>query len=350
MVWPFRNEVKRSQQESSSIVGGKKATEEELALTGNSMNKQEEEESDEFVGKYKHAPQRRDEEQPMDLGDLQDIFSFSFMKGRTIWNFFLAILWSIGLPILLYHILKPYIGQVLAMITASAPPLAIVIIRMVKDSTFDPLGCVAGVSFLISGILSIAEPDEKVSAICEGLVPLFIGVCCMISVIPIKIGKYEFKPLVFQFTNQVMPRNEEEELQKQDDYRLTNIQKGEQGRKKLDYFYDNMAKFRHDMRFMTVTWGALLILAFIIKVVIVMTSTDIWKAQVYGYILFGLTTFFMMIFTWFYTKIVKGHIISQITFWKEEQEYKPLDKRTETVQNVNWGIHSMSNAFGQVAG
>jgi hypothetical protein len=121
MVWPFRTENKVRSESSGQL----------LDSQGNKNNPRlqqeaEEEESDEFVGKYKYAPQRRDEEQPMDLGDLQDIFSFSFMRGRPIWNFILAILWSIGLPILLYNILKPYTGQVLAMIIASAPPLIIV--------------------------------------------------------------------------------------------------------------------------------------------------------------------------------------------------------------------------------
>jgi hypothetical protein len=74
-----------------------------------------------------HAPKEQDEDIAMDLGDLQDIFSFSFMKGRPFLNFFLAILWSIGLPILLYEILKPHVGQVVAMIIASSPPLAIVV-------------------------------------------------------------------------------------------------------------------------------------------------------------------------------------------------------------------------------
>jgi hypothetical protein len=69
----------------------------------------------------------QDEEQPMDLGTLQDIFSFRFIEGRPITNIILAILWSIGLPILLYQLLKPHLGQVLAMIVASAPPLIIVI-------------------------------------------------------------------------------------------------------------------------------------------------------------------------------------------------------------------------------
>ena len=75
----------------------------------------------------KYTPQEQDEDLPMDIGDLTDIFSFEFMRGRPIWNFFLAILWCIGLPILLYHILKPYLGQVVAMVVASAPPLLIVV-------------------------------------------------------------------------------------------------------------------------------------------------------------------------------------------------------------------------------
>lgn len=63
----------------------------------------------------------------MDLGSLQDIFTFKFFEGRPITNIIMAILWSIGLPILLYQLLKPRLGQVVAMIIASCPPLAIVI-------------------------------------------------------------------------------------------------------------------------------------------------------------------------------------------------------------------------------
>lgn len=167
--------------------------------------------------------------------------------------------------------------------------------------------------------------------------------------IPIKIGSFELKPLTFQLANQVMPRPEEELLQKQDDQRLS-AEKTPSGQKRLDYMYKNIAKFRHDMRFMTVTWGSLLIISFIVKVIIVVTSTDIGKAQMYGYILFGLATFFMMIFTWFYTYIIKGHIVDQVAFWRQEEEQKKMDGNIEAVQNVNWGVNTMSNAFSQIAG
>ncbi|PHZ12160.1 uncharacterized protein RHIMIDRAFT_237976 [Rhizopus microsporus ATCC 52813] len=302
---------------------------------------------EEEVVEYKYAPKQQDEEQPMDLGTLQDIFSFSFMRGRPILNFILAILWSVGLPVLLYNIFKPHTGQVLAMVIASAPPLAIVIIRMIKDHTFDPLGCVAGISFLISGILSIAQPDEKVSAICESIVPFTLGTACIISVIPIKIGSFELKLLVYQIANQIMPRAEvDEDLKKQDIHRLTN----QSGQKKLDYLYTHMAKFRQDMRYMTFTWGFLLILSSIVKIIIVLTSSSLTKAQIYGYILFGLTTFFMMFFTWFYTKIIKGHVLSQVAFWKEKKEQEEMDKKVETAYNAEWGVNTMSNAYGQVIG
>lgn len=120
MVWPFNKENKVNQESE----GGSSS---ELLQKRQNIEKDEEEE-DEYQNKFKYAPKRQDEEVAMDLGTLLDIFSFGFLRGRPILNFFIAILWSIGLPILLYNILKPIIGQVLAMIVASAPPLGIVVV------------------------------------------------------------------------------------------------------------------------------------------------------------------------------------------------------------------------------
>lgn len=133
MVWPFKNKTEANDEHNFESNGKllqkhntKDSVEEAFAMPGSS--RQEEEEDEGYQSKYKYAPKRRDEEEAMDLGTLQDVFSFSFMRGRPIFNFFLAIIWSIGLPILLYNILKPHIGQVLAMIVASAPPLTIVVV------------------------------------------------------------------------------------------------------------------------------------------------------------------------------------------------------------------------------
>lgn len=125
MRWPFG--AKEKEQDTNHNTSRDSRAFLLQKQTSTSIAKVREEEEEEEIVEYKHAPKQQDEEQPMDLGTLQDIFSFSFMRGRPILNFILAILWSVGLPVLLYNVLKPYTGQVLAMVIASAPPLAIVI-------------------------------------------------------------------------------------------------------------------------------------------------------------------------------------------------------------------------------
>lgn len=131
MVWPFQSR-KVSQdsngESSGKLLESRQNTESTIKNEEEEKEEEEGEEEDGYKNKYKYAPKRQDEDTAMDLGTLQDIFSFGFMRGRPILNFCLAILWSIGLPILMYNILKPYIGQVLAMIVASVPPLGIVIV------------------------------------------------------------------------------------------------------------------------------------------------------------------------------------------------------------------------------
>ncbi|CAO3616512.1 unnamed protein product [Cunninghamella echinulata] len=286
-----------------------------------------------------YARKEQNENLPMDLGTLQDIFSFNFIRGRPIVNFFLAILWCIGLPILLYHILRPYIGQVFAMIVASSPPLIIVLLRMLKDKDIDMIGIVAGISFLITGILSIAEPDEKTSAICESIVPLLVGVFCLLSLLPFRIGSFEMKPLIYQFVNQVMPRQEDDEtLEEYDNKRLNNNNEQQQPktkRQKLDYVYHHLSRFRQDMRIITASWGITLIIAFIVKVIVVMTNTDTGHAEMVGYIIFGLAIVLMSVFTWLYTNVIKRHV---------------AENTKEGLYNANWGVQSMNNTFGQVMG
>ncbi|ORY93394.1 hypothetical protein BCR43DRAFT_444969 [Syncephalastrum racemosum] len=303
--------------------------------------------SEENATQNKYALHEQNEDLPMDLGDLQDIFSFQFIRGRPIWSFILAILWSIGLPILLYHLLRPHIGQVLAMVVAACPPLAIVIARMVKDKQFDPLGLVAGISFLISGLVSISEPSEQVEAICESIVPLLVGVFCIVSLIPIRIGSFTLRPLVFQVVNQVMPRSEDAELEEQDRQRIANHHRTR--KEKLDWAYTNLARFRTDMRIMTGAWGAMLIIGFIVKLIVVLTNVDIGSAETAGYIIFGVGSVLMAIFTWFYMNICKGHAIQNLAFWRENKEQE-MNAGTTGLQNANWGMQTMNNAWGQVMG
>ncbi|KAI9483582.1 MAG: hypothetical protein EXX96DRAFT_632164 [Benjaminiella poitrasii] len=287
--------------------------------------------------------QKQNEDLPMDLGSLQDIFTFRFIEGRPITNFILAVLWSIGLPILLYHLLKPRLGQVVAMIIASCPPLVIVVFRMIKTKTLDVLGFVAGISFLITGIISIAQPSPQVSTICESITPLLVGVFCLLSLFPLKIGSFELRPLVFQVANQIMPRTPvSDELETIDQERLEDMTRKNDKSSKLDWVYTHMAKFRSDLRILTACWGVTLIIGFIIKAIIASTNADITKAQNFGYIFFSLATVAMMLLSWLFTKIMKRHVKEQVDDMQRKQF------QHEGYDNAQWGIQAMSNGFNQI--
>ncbi|KAI7900046.1 uncharacterized protein BX663DRAFT_440083 [Cokeromyces recurvatus] len=291
--------------------------------------------------------QQQNEDLPMDLGSLQDIFTFQFIEGRPITNFILAILWSIGLPILLYHLLKHHLGQVLAMIIASCPPLIIVVSRMIKTKTMDVLGFVAGISFLISGIISIAQPSPQVSTVCESIVPLLVGIFCLLSLFPIKMGSFQLRPLIFQVANQIMPRTAESEELETIDQERTQQQSTSSSttdkQSRLNWIYNHMSKFRTDLRILTACWGITLIIGFIIKVIITYTNADITAAQNFGYIFFSLATVALTVFSWLFTKIMKRHVKEQAGEMQQQKHYE-----NEGYDNIQWGIQAMSNEFNQI--
>lgn len=135
-----------------------------------------------------------------------------------------------------------------------------------------------------------------------------------------------------------MPRQEEDDTLNEYDHRRQQQQR-QQGpvtkRQKLDYLYTHMARFRQDMRVMTACWGLTLVVTFVIKVIVVLTNVDTGYAETVGYIVFGLATGLMVVFTWIYTKLVKKHV---------------TDSTKEGLYNSIWGVQAMGNTFGQVVG
>lgn len=191
-------------------------------------------------------------------------------------------------------------------------------------------------------IKSIAEPEGVTAAILEGLVPLIVGLICLISLIPIRIGSYKVRPVIYELANQIMPRTEtDEDLEKQDEHRLGRdraMTKGE----KLDWTYRNMARFRMDLRVMTAAWGIMLIIGFFVKLAIALTNTDTGAAELAGYLIFGIGSFFMACFTWIYTKLVARRHVAE--------DAEAMNPRAEAMQNANWGVQTVNNAWGQVMG
>lgn len=174
------------------------------------------------------------------------------------------------------------------------------------------------------------------SSICESIVPLLVGVFCLLSLIPIKIGGFELRPLVYSITNQLMPRVEmNEDLVSKDKERIDKTNKAGL----LDWVYTHMAKIRNDVRILTAGWGIILIIGFIVKAIIASTTTDISKAQNFGYIFFTLATVVMIVISCLFMKLMKKHVGEQSS-----------EMMREGCSNTQWGINTLSNGFNQIIG
>ncbi|KAG2175516.1 hypothetical protein INT43_001163 [Umbelopsis isabellina] len=302
---------------------------------------------------------QRNEDMPMSLQDAQDIMNFKFVTGRPIMNFILAVLWSIGLPILLYRILQPRIGQVAGMIIASLPPLAIVVWRMWKTRTPDPLGLVMGVSFFISGLLSIAQPDQRWQLLGESVIPLMLGLFCLASLLPWKFGRHNLQPLVFQIVRQIMPRGENDDEDKPNEshnVRQTVPQhvedesdtKPKSKNAKLQWLYINLPKFRRDMRVLTAVWGVTLMLNFVVKICLITSPATTDQVRNWGYAELGIVTVITAIFTFFYTGIVASRTVQDFMEKRVGISGEAVGRTGNFAQGVDRDAHGFSNMYGQI--
>jgi len=335
----FGSKTERQKDDSSQLVGNELATDRGNAGQPRNVNELGEQNQDE----------------PMSMDDMQNIMLFKFVTGRPILNFIIAVLWSIGLPILIFQLLRPRIGQVAAMIIASLPPLAIVVWRMWQTRTPDPLGFVVGVSFFISGLLSIAQPDERWQTLGQSITPLLVGLFCLLSLVPFSFGRHTLRPLMFQIAQQVMPRDGyEEEEPLHNDRQTVPAQDGDQRPKskkaKLMYLYRNLPSFRRDMRVLTAVWGVTLMLNFVVKICLITSPATTDQVRNWGYAELGIVTLATAIFSFVYTRLVSAKAVQDFISKRTGISSESIGRSGNFVGAVDREAQGVSNVYGRVMG
>jgi uncharacterized protein involved in cysteine biosynthesis len=74
---------------------------------------------------------------------------------KQIWLFTLMIVIDIGMPLALYYILKPHVGELIALVISGIPPLLHVIINFIVKRRIEVIGCICIFSFIMSAVLSL---------------------------------------------------------------------------------------------------------------------------------------------------------------------------------------------------
>ncbi|CAG8489457.1 20315_t:CDS:1 [Cetraspora pellucida] len=114
-----------------------------------------------------------------------------------------TLVFDIGLPLLLYSILSRRIPIILALIISSIPPTIYIIINFILHKQVDHIGILIIIGYIVGTILSLVKDDPRLLLLRESFVTGVMGLTFVISLIPIKVGSFEMRPLTYRSAKQL---------------------------------------------------------------------------------------------------------------------------------------------------
>ncbi|KAF8977908.1 hypothetical protein BGZ46_007003 [Entomortierella lignicola] len=184
------------------------------------------------------------------------------------------------LPIILYYSLKSHISTLAALLISSAPPAIWVVVKYFIFRRVDPLGLLIIFGFIVSGVVSAIDGNPRLLLLRDSFVTAATGVLFLGSLIPLKIKKFELKPLTYGVSAQMTAAAPKVRY-------LIDGKVIEQARSEFCWQWSH--KFRNGMRLTTAIWGIALLVEFAIKVVMYFSTLTVDQMVLYGNVVLGVT-------------------------------------------------------------
>ncbi|GJJ71072.1 hypothetical protein EMPS_03422 [Entomortierella parvispora] len=241
---------------------------------------------------------------------------------------------DVVLPVILYYVLKSHISTLAALLISSAPPALNTIFKIIVYRKVDPIGILVLFGFVLSAILSVVDGDPRVLLLRDSFVTGATGVIFMVSLIPLKIGKFEVKPLTAGVSAQMMAAAPKIRYFVED--KLV-----EQTRS--DFCWQWSHQYRRGMRASTLAWGVALLAEFALRLVFYFSSMTIDQLVMWGNIVLacclgtaGVLTFVISHFVRKWTTdelaVVKAQLERDHDDWKAAHATYPNQQQQQQQQ------------------
>ncbi|KAG2171543.1 hypothetical protein INT43_008269 [Umbelopsis isabellina] len=190
----------------------------------------------------------------------------------------ITLLIEVILPVALYYILKSHMSMLAALLISSAPAILSVFVKAIWYRRVDPLGVLIVGGFIISAAISVIDANPRVLLLRESCTTAAMGLFFFLSLIPIKIGKWQLKPLSYSVSYQMAAAAPSVRF-------MRNGEMVEMKRPEFNWQYIKV--FRKIMRINTVLWGIALLSEFTGKLIMYFSSLTIDQMVLYGNIVLG---------------------------------------------------------------
>ncbi|CAG8526892.1 5950_t:CDS:1 [Dentiscutata erythropus] len=215
---------------------------------------------------------------------------------------------DVGLPITLYYVLTYFgVPDILALVLSGTIPFVSVIINFIFRNQVDVTGILSTTGFIASTILTIIQIYITLDILLQLNSPIIsfaMGLVFFITLIPIKVGSYQMRPLLYHNFKFMEMGN------------FKGVTEDEPIPERWERHWSTYADFRQTFIVLTAVWGFALLLDVPFRILIIYKTKFADKAGLVG----GIVTFcYMQIFVLFSVIYVKRMIKLHDKRYKEKE-------------------------------
>lgn len=157
---------------------------------------------------------------------------------------------------------------------------------------FDPLGLIIVFGFVLSAILSVVDGNPRILILKDSIVSSATGAIFLLSLLPIRLGKYNLRPLTYGISAEMMSAAP----------KVQYVKDGEAIEQTPTQFsWEHVKLFRNGMRMLTAMWGVVLLLEFVARLIMYFSTLTIDQLVLYSNVVLGVLLGTMGVFTIIYS-------------------------------------------------
>ncbi len=256
---------------------------------------------------------RMDSDRPQSIRNIE--FSIWHTFKRHIPHFLLTIFVDIICPLIVYFGIQKHIKPVYALLIAGTPPFFMVIVKAIISRTFDALGFIVFLGFIISSVVAIITKNPIILLLEKSFVTGLSSLIFAITLIPFDCCHHRcrLRPLAYYFYQDLVSTNlsqmglpenlftnnyeSNDEQYSEHQVILPRLSEREEVAKVYEWIYTHCSSFRLSCYIITGVWSIGLLSEFFARLTLILIHISINKLFIYGNIILSSVTIICILVT-----------------------------------------------------
>jgi len=248
-------------------------------------------------------------------------FSAWHALKRYLPRLLLTILIDVIIPLGLLFVIQNYIKILYALIIAGIPPCLTVIVKVIRYRTFDALGFIICIGFIMSAIVGVTTQDPYLLLLGQSLVTAVMCLIYSVTLIPFERchPSLKLRPLFFYFYQDLAPTTREQLGVPDNIFEdQTLISDKQEVAKVYDWLYGNFSSFRRYCLLVTFTWSIGLLIGFLAQLILILVRVPVNTIAIYGHVALTSVMIICIVLTVILVAKERKQTMKQIETWKTE--------------------------------